>query len=109
MRFHVKLGMMALLVSSPAAAQFFDGNELHAMCSDGRKDAAAIYALGALDAAHLYQQLSGVRDRVCMENGIQASQVADVVCKYLDDNPQHRHWLAADLVAESAAAAWPCE
>ena len=100
---------LALVVSPPASAQFFDGNDLHAMCGSDDRAPVIAYSMGALDAAFMYQKLSGVRDRICMQDGIEASQVADVVCNYLDDRPGDRHWLGADLVAESAAAAWPCE
>lgn len=97
-----------LLACTPVSAAFYDGHSLYAACSED-KVMATTYAVGVLDAAHLYQSLSGVRDRVCIEVGVQASQVGEVACNYLEDNPQNRHWLAADVVAESAAAAWPCQ
>lgn len=97
-----------LLACTPVSAAFYDGHSLHAACGED-KAMATIYAVGVIDAAHLYQSLSGVRDRICIEVGVQASQVGEVACNYLEDNPQNRHWLAADVVAESAAAAWPCQ
>jgi hypothetical protein len=95
------------LACTPASAAFFDGHKLHAACGKD-KVMATTYAIAVMDAAQLYQSLAGVRDRICIEAGVHASQVGEVACNYLDDNPQNHHWLAADVVAEAAAAAWPC-
>lgn len=100
--------VLMLAFASPATAQFFSGEELKKMCAHP-SDSGIAYAVGAVDAAHFYQRLAGVKDRICLPAGAKTDQVFDVACKYLDDHPEHRHWIAADLVAESAAQAWPCK
>lgn len=102
------LALAMAVLSSPATAQFADGNELRAICKEN-PDLALTYAIGVLDAAYMYQQLMGVKDRICLPETLHPEQVRDVACNYLEENPADRHHLGADLVAESAATAWPCK
>ena len=104
--FTASLAFVAL--ASPASAQFFHGDELRQMCNV-RSEASIAYVSGAIDAAFFYQKLSGVKDRICMPAGVKTDQLLDVACRYVETHPEHRHWIAADLVAESAAVAWPCK
>ncbi len=105
MRLMLALALAA--ASSPTAAQFFYGDDLRKMC-DAKTSASIAYVSGAVDAAFFYQKLRGVKDRICMPMGVKTDQVLDVACKYLEDHPENRHWIAADIVAESVAQAWPC-
>ena len=97
-----------ILLATPAGAGFFDGNKLHELCGD-YPDFAETYTMAVIDAASIYQPLMGVKDRICLPKGVRSDQIRDVACKYLVDNPAIRHWPAADVVLESAAAAWPCK
>lgn len=91
-----------------ASAHFADGNKLHEACKS-EEVAAVSYVIGVVDSAVLFQQLSGVKDRVCIPDDVDATQVQNVACKYLEDNPEIRHRLAAEIVTESLASTWPCK
>jgi hypothetical protein len=44
----------------------------------------------------------------CVPEGVTARQVGDVFCKFLRENPERRHYVAALLFSAAMAAAWPC-
>jgi Rap1a immunity proteins len=47
--------------------------------------------------ANVARELRAVKS-YCIPTGVTTGQVADVICKYLKDNPADRHKSAADLV-----------
>ena len=97
-----------VVLSSPVMAQFHDGHFMREACKVDLNGTYA-FATGVIDAAYIYQSLKGVKDRICLPENLNSTQVGDVACKYIEENPADRHMLAADLVLEAAAAAWPCK
>jgi hypothetical protein len=92
---------------------FFSGNELHRACeaADGQQNVATGYVLGVLDEEHDLIPLPDGKTRSvasCAPRSVRASQVRDIVCKYLRDNPQDRHLTAASLTIHALTVAFPC-
>jgi hypothetical protein len=83
-----------LLASTPAAADFIDGNRLFDWCRDTRTMCSA-YVMGVAD---------GVFD--CVPDGVTGGQLADVVKSYLERNPAQRHNNGADLTKDAIKEAW---
>jgi hypothetical protein len=59
-----------------------------------------------VDSIHLQQHVSGAA--VFCIPAVVAGQARDVVVKYLQENPAHRHEAGATLVMEALHDAWPC-
>lgn len=94
-----------LLVSSPALAEYKDGNALYADLSDESptmvNQALGLgYVLGVVDAY--------AKTAICIPNGVQAGQVQGVVKNYLYVRPESRHYSADSLVVNAVKAVWPC-
>ena len=126
---------LALALTSSAMAM--DGKTLHNFCQMNDKAFVAAYTVGLIDKAQedsagtgfdrfvsgldfpntfenvgaLAKGLNEVRGEVegyCIPDAAKATQGADVVCKYLADNPAQRNKSAASLVRQALIAAWPC-
>lgn len=109
----VSLIVITLLgtVTSAYAQQvptFIDGNKLYFNCTEPRLPTTA-YSLGVADTYQLLE-FNGEKPslRFCIPNEVQASQIVDVVCAYLKENPATRHQAGARLVTVALAKAWPC-
>jgi hypothetical protein len=88
---------------------FVNGNDLYAYCtaSDNSKRGICLgYVEGMADSIGLMQTASAAA--VFCIPPVLASQARDVVVKYLQDNPAHRHEAGATLVMEALHDAWPC-
>lgn len=88
------LVLLAALISTTQvhAANFWDGNDLQMMCTSEFPDVRAImagYVVGALDATAAH----------CSPSGVSVQQAADVVCKFLADNPAERHFNGASIAS----------
>ena len=95
-----------LLGVTPAASDFFTGNELHAFCDSSNPDeknpsVCFGYIVGvasALDPMSIF----------CFSDGVKARQVEDIVKNYLKDNPEKRHDAASSLVIAALKERFPC-
>jgi hypothetical protein len=77
------------------------------MCSGGR-EAARGYVAGVNDSHNFFVASCSLPARsFCTPTQVTVGQVTDVVCKYLADNPQHRHYGGALLVVHAIAEAFP--
>ena len=95
--------------SSRNCPGFVNGNDLYAYCtaSDNSKRGICLgYVEGMADSIGLMQTASAAA--VFCIPPVLASQARDVVVKYLQDNPAHRHEAGATLVMEALHDAWPC-
>ena len=99
--------IITLLFASPVRAEFVNGNILHEWCSGD--DYGKIYCMGYSAA------VSDVMDEhtvygwsACVPNDVMLSQLTDIVTRWLDNNPQKRHYAAQGLIAEALAEAFPC-
>ena len=91
------LAVLALLIATPARAEWVDGNKLHDWCSSsGTELACTTYVLGVLDGSYLKTPERAT-----------AGQVKDVIKKYLRDHPENRDFPASLLVSLAVVDAWP--
>jgi hypothetical protein len=100
-----KLIIVLAMLSTPAMAEWKDGNQLFNELSDHDPTfIAPMAALGYVQGvADVYQ-----KSQLCIPNNVQAKQAADVVRNYLYANPQLRQYAADSLVLAALKAAWPC-
>lgn len=104
-------GVAGLLVTAilPARADFLDGNKFFEMCNDNKSNADANFSGGYV--AGFYDYLTLIPEMAktsCPSSKITTSQMRDVFCIYLKNNPQNRHLPAAALAQNAITAAWPC-
>ena len=103
------LAMMVMVVGSAHAENvrvFLDGNALHRMCQQQR---SMWYIIGYLDTARVLNYLNETDYKICAPNGMEGQQLNDTICKYLDDNPERRHWAAGTNIYNALDSAFPCE
>ncbi|MDR7145169.1 Rap1a/Tai family immunity protein [Rhizobium sp. BE258] len=126
------LATVALLASvSNAYAGFWDGNFVHSQCKQNNMTFVHGYIAGWIDKwetdkgaveatferkgetpADLVapKAILGVfisRD-FCLPDNASAGQIADVFCKYLQENPARRAESSESLLARALEDAWPC-
>jgi Rap1a immunity proteins len=100
-------------VSTPAAAQYFTGNDLLRECDEGDSpdtgSAAYGVCVGYIVGIADYLELSrlGKLPR-CIPHGVTSGQLVDVVRKSLRDFPQLRYLPAPEFVAGTFLLAWNC-
>ncbi|RYE67932.1 MAG: hypothetical protein EOO81_09935 [Oxalobacteraceae bacterium] len=114
MRSVVAAAVIALTISQAAAAQeigaFFTGDTLLALCSsaDGHDQFRCLgYVEGLNDSREMFDN-SQFGKRLCFPKGTTSGQLRDVVVRYLNEQPNMRRLLAAQLVFISLAGAYPC-
>jgi len=95
-------GIAAL--STPAHAEWMDGNQLHDTCSTTApldRATCLSYVIGVLDGLRYLSQPP------VTPKGATAGQLRDVVAKYLTDHPEKRDQQARTLIRSAVAEAWP--
>lgn len=96
----------------PAAAGYYDGNELLNACEPGSSETGRGiteglcmgYIAGVVDdfaALRLVQKKTS-----CIPRNVTVGQLKDVVVKYLKENPEKRNWWGASLVRGAVLDAW---
>ena len=112
---------ISLAMTGRASGGFMDGNELYAHCTSPSQDRHSLcigYVAGVMDAGEAEKAEAGRRNRsreaavigYCWVVPLDtpSPQAADVVAKFLRDNPARRNIQAANLVAWAMSEAWPC-
>ena len=92
---------------SPVAAWWRMGNQLQDECQRPAPAFAMGYIFGLLDGLELGEQF-GAKRRVCLPDGVTGGQLKDVVCRYVDANPDQRRVPASYLAETALEEAWPC-
>lgn len=100
----------AVLFASPAwpsGSSFLTGNKLFDSCEGVLRspDHCTGYTTGIADAlasGPIYGW------EACVPEKVPASQVRDIVVKYLRDTPEERHYTAASIAAMALSKAFPC-
>ena len=102
--------------------QYFDGNNLHAVCQSPSESAAHLecdsYIHGVMDAgtqkASLARQKQGKTVYTghsdsywCVPPGVTTPQIVDVITQDLRNHPEYRHALAAGLIDNALMKIWP--
>lgn len=93
-------------------ANFVSGNDLHGWCQSQSKVDQGIctgFVVGVIDMISSGKQGRGLKVDVCFPASITIAQAMDVATKWLTNNPQHRHFVASDLVKASMEEAFPCK
>ena len=101
--------VLMLLFASPVRANFENGNSLYTDCTKERGFNTGYcmgYVGGVTDIMSDGTPLYGWK--ACFPKGVSLGQIKDVVTRWLANNPQHRHYNAASLVAEALEEAFPC-
>jgi hypothetical protein len=113
MRILTKIAVLASLsLTAPASAQwaFVDGNELHKWCMTPEWEGLCIsYIKGTWDMIDSIQSSKMPQKFVCVPNEVTASQMRDVVMKWVSSRPDLRHQAASSLVQSSLADTWRCK
>lgn len=93
---------LAMLMATPAHAEFYDGNRLlQRMNGDTLDQMAALgYVAGVWDA------FSGVT--ICAPPNVTLNQVRDMTKALLVANPEHRHQAADRFVIAAGTTVFPC-
>ncbi len=100
------------LTFSPAttlAGGFYSGNELLNICRNDSMSAGN-YVAGVIDTsvtAHSFQDGLQIAS-VCMPANSRLSQARDVVCGYLENHPEERHFGAASTALAVLSQSFPC-
>jgi hypothetical protein len=93
------------------AALADDGNKLLEICkaSEGSQSRVKClgYVTGVHDAIAVFKSTGAVKISPCVPAGATPSQMADVVVKYLTENPKDRDYSAAGVVMAALINAWP--
>jgi len=84
---------------------YVSGNKLLALKND--RLAFMMYVVGVLDRDN-GTQYSWTGFKYCIPDGVTQGQAADIVVRYLEDNPSDRHFSAAYLVRAAFLKAYPC-
>lgn len=108
-----------LLIAGQTQAEFITGNEIFDDCENGH-EVCGVYVMGVVDAFGVVSNegktlpIMSDEDQVieiktfCMAERVTGSQLAGVFLKYLQGNPENRHWNAAILVHNSLLEKFPC-
>ncbi|TNH40942.1 Rap1a/Tai family immunity protein [Paracoccus haeundaensis] len=84
------------------------GNDLYEGCTDSHSGVAE-YVMAVFDySSHVAWTHKAMDARLCSADGVKSSQLRDVVCMYLQNNPTTRHEEAASLVSQAIREAYPC-
>lgn len=95
--------LACLLLPYQVEAKFRDGNDLWQFCETPGNDACMNYVMGVMDLLEIYAQKA-----FCPSSSVVARQTADIVSKWLRDNPAERDKTAASLVTRAVVEAFPC-
>lgn len=98
------------LWSQAATAGFEMGNDLYAKCPaqrpDSIREAAALgHVIGGHDTA---TGDTAKPATYCRPTGVSAVQMRDVVCAWLTNHPENRHYTANSIIVVALTQAWPC-
>ncbi|MDX6807150.1 Rap1a/Tai family immunity protein [Terrihabitans rhizophilus] len=99
------IALLAMTGSAHALDYWNTGNRLHQQCSGSGRALVGAYAIAVEDTD---TQGGHVKRDYCTPDGIVMGQVIDVVCTYLQNTPEKRHYVGPILVREALTKAWPC-
>ena len=103
--FLITLYPLTALSQALTSGTFVNGNQLFSKCDDDGDTPNGIgclhYIAGVADTLLMHKE-------ICAPNGVTVRQLADIVTKYLRDNPEVRHFTAASDTTVALARAFPC-
>lgn len=116
----VALPLSALLAAHGASAFAYTGNELFADCGQDRRSAAYGRCVGFVEGILVGAVYGGAYEvgktgsgstvyrPFCVADGVTIGQLADIVAKYLGENPKDRHRDAAVLIIQAVLQNFSC-
>jgi len=112
----VPIAAFTILVTTVAFGESYyeTGNLLYEKLTSSNafaKGYAAGYVAAIVDDRQLAQNMGELSEgglRVCVPNEATVRQIIDVVKKYLENNPENRHYGAASSVVLALRQAFPC-
>lgn len=98
------VALVALLMPNAAIADYFTGNDLAKLAKSDQPS----------DVGMFRGYVAGVQDynngrRFCVHQEVRLNQAAEIVSKYLRDNPEKWHEAAKFLVINALRLAFPCK
>ena len=101
----LKWAAITLALCGTCHAQLMNGNQLYGwMSTNSGQTVALAYITGVTDSASWQPG----KMAYCLPPGGNNGQFADVVKKYLADNPQERHKDAPEIIFRALLRAFPC-
>jgi hypothetical protein len=102
-----------LSVPRDASAQqttfyFVTGETLYAQCLNSKDLLASAYIAGVSDAHDGLRTGSTRPPKFCTSPSTSIDQAVDVVCKYLAEHPERRHFTGASLIFSALRESFPC-
>ena len=112
--------LFALVVVTPAKAEYYDGNRMMEYCKDTQAGESAqsiakynkcVPFLGAvLDTYDILRRWDVIDVRViCRPLGVSQEQLRQVFLNHMNVNPRAWHDTAAGLALDAFEEAWPCK
>jgi len=103
--FLIMLCPLTALSQALTSDMIVNGDQLFSDCVNGgdapNGNACLHYIAGAADVLLMHKE-------ICVPSGVTISQLADIVTKYLRDNPEVRHFTAASSTTVALARVFPC-
>lgn len=102
----MRILLIAMLAfPSVTQANFFNGNKIYEACNDRSNSAYLGYATGVMDAFLAYPTAD---TKICLSEGVVSQQIADVLCRYVENHPEHRNYAGSSVARAAFAEVWPC-
>lgn len=96
--------LIATMAAGPASAGFYNGNDLAEQCRRKSKLLTLGYVVGIVDTLETI-----VPEKMCIPGQVTAGQLVDILCKYVEDNPNKRHHSGELIALASLNEAFPCQ
>lgn len=100
-------GLALWATCAPVNAGYLSGNQLHEWCQTPNAISVP-YVIGIYDALEMDQMITDQGARMCVAEGVTRGQLNDIVCKFVGETPEDRHFPAAILVLNAVVKAFPC-
>ncbi len=103
------LAAVLALAGMPAGAFMIDGNKLYDACT-GKETYDRTFCLGYVSGVHdtLDGFTADTGGKYCVPRTVSSGQLADLITKFLRDNPGRRRLAAARIVGEAITRTFPC-
>lgn len=106
------VAVIAVIVMTSSGAGAYTGNDLLRDCDTQKRTFSRGFCLGLVEGvwhmAVLPPDPKPSQRLVCQRKKASLGQVADIVKKWLRDNPERRPERASALIFLALRAAWPC-
>ena len=103
------IGAVMALSPTMGLAEGFDGNKLAELCQATSNMVFSNFTLGfALGVSTTMPTGGRGPTFACIPTAASAVQVRDVLCNYVAQHPEIRHYNASPLAQRAMINAWPC-